>query len=221
MRLGLLAALLAVALTAGLLAVAPVRDAAQAALSGDLGAVRSELDGLGTGVAALVLVALALVHVVVPYPAELPTAAAGFVLGFAAGFPLMLGAWVLSAIAAYGLALHAGRPVVARLAGERRLARAERLLRRGGAEGLLAVRLIPLVPFSLVCAVCGVTRVPFGRYLWTTAVGTAPLTALTVLLGQRLQEPSLSDPVLWAALGAIVLLVLLARPARRRLSARA
>jgi uncharacterized membrane protein YdjX (TVP38/TMEM64 family) len=65
-----------------------------------------------------------------------------------------------------------------------------------------------------------VTGVPHRRYLWTTVLGTAPLTALTVLLGARLQTPDLSDPVLWAAIAGLVALVLSARPLGRRIGAR-
>ena len=211
--------LLAGLVVAGLLfAVPAVRAAVGDVVSGDLGALRADLAGAGTG-AALLLVGLALVHVVVPFPAELPTAAAGFAFGFALGFPLMLAAWVLSGIAAYVLARLAGRPLLVRVVGEGRMSRAEAFVGRVGGLGLLGIRLVPLFPFSIVCFACGVTRVPFGRYLWTTAVGTAPLTALTVLLGARLQEPDLGDPVLWAVVVAMLAIVALVRPVSRRLRA--
>ena len=89
-RLQLLATVaVAVALTGVLFAIDPIRDAVAAAFSGDLGTMRSELDSLGAA-AALVLIGIALVHAVVPFPAEFPTAAAGFVFGFAIAFPLMV-----------------------------------------------------------------------------------------------------------------------------------
>ena len=62
-------------------------------------------------------------------------------------------------------------------------------------------------------------RVPIRRYAWGTGGGTAPLTAITVLLGTRLQTPSLADPILWGAVVITVLLVGLAYPARRKLGA--
>jgi uncharacterized membrane protein YdjX (TVP38/TMEM64 family) len=108
-RLSILAAVaVAVALTGLLFAIDPIRDAVAAAFRGDLGEMRSELDSLG-GVAVLVLLGIALVHAVVPFPAEFPTAAAGFVFGFAIGFPLMVLAWTLSCLVAYGLARGVGR----------------------------------------------------------------------------------------------------------------
>jgi uncharacterized membrane protein YdjX (TVP38/TMEM64 family) len=101
----------ALAITGLLFAIEPIRDAVSAAFRGDLGEMRSELDSLGT-VAVLVLVGIALVHAIVPFPAEFPTAAAGFVFGFALGFPLMVFAWTLSCLVAYALARGIGPPVL-------------------------------------------------------------------------------------------------------------
>jgi uncharacterized membrane protein YdjX (TVP38/TMEM64 family) len=214
-----IAVLATVALTGALFAIGPIRDAVSAALGGDLTGMRDELDALGAA-AALVLIGIALVHVVVPFPAEIPTAAAGFVLGFTVAFPLMIFAWTLSCLAAYLLARIVGPPVLDRLAGKERMERTDELIARGGWRVLLLGRLIPIVPYNLVSFAAGATRVPLGRFTWTTAVGVMPLTALTALLGQRLQSPSFEDPVIWIVLGAVLLLVALAGPVGRRLRPR-
>ena len=218
-RLSILVTLTAaVALTGLLFAIEPIRDAVSAAFAGDLIEMRSELDSLGAA-AALVLIGIALVHAVVPFPAEIPTAAAGFVFGFAVAFPLMVLAWTISCVAAYLLARGVGPPVLNRLAGRERMEATDRLIARGGWQILLAGRLIPIVPYNVVSYAAGATRVPIGRFTWTTAVGVMPLTALTALLGQRLQEPRFDDPVLWAVLGGVIVLLALARPLGRRLRA--
>ena len=218
-RLQLLATVaVAVALTGVLFAIDPIRDAVAAAFSGDLGTMRSELDSLGAA-AALVLIGIALVHAVVPFPAEFPTAAAGFVFGFAIAFPLMVLAWTVSCLAAYLLARGVGPPVLDRLVGRERMQAADRLIARGGWPMLIAGRLIPIVPYNVVSYAAGATRVPIGRFTWTTAVGVMPLTALTALLGARLQEPRFDDPVLWLVLLGVLGLLALARPVGRRLRA--
>jgi uncharacterized membrane protein YdjX (TVP38/TMEM64 family) len=208
----------AVAIMGGLFAIDPIRDAVSAAFAGDLGQMRSELDSLGA-VAVLVLVGIALVHAIIPFPAEFPTAAAGFVFGFAVAFPLMVVAWTLSCLVAYALARGIGPPLLDRLAGKERMEATDRLIARGGWPILLAGRLIPVVPYNLVSYAAGATRVPLGRFTWTTAVGVAPLTALTALLGARLQEPRFDDPVLWLILLGVLALLALARPLGRRLRA--
>jgi len=218
-RLTILATIVAaLAITGLLFAIEPIRDAVSAAFAGDLGQMRSELDSLGAA-AALVLVGIALVHAIVPFPAEFPTAAAGFVFGFAIAFPLMVVAWTLSCLVAYALARGIGPPLLDRLAGKERMEATDKLIARGGWPILLAGRLIPVVPYNLVSYAAGATRVPLGRFTWTTAVGAAPLTALTALLGARLQEPRFDDPVLWLILLGVLALLALARPLGRRLRA--
>jgi uncharacterized membrane protein YdjX (TVP38/TMEM64 family) len=195
-----------------------VRGILGAALHGDDGDVRAHLDNLGAW-AALVLVALTLLHVLVPFPAELANAAAGYAVGVAFGIPLMLGAWLLSALACYVIAEAAGRPLAARVAGRHRLERLERIVDRGGVRALLILRVIPLVPFNALCVAAGLARVPLWRYAATTVVGTIPLTTVCVVFGARLQTPSFSDPVLWLALGGFSALVLLSPVVARRTGA--
>jgi uncharacterized membrane protein YdjX (TVP38/TMEM64 family) len=204
------------ALTGLLFLIDPIRDAVSAALHGDVSRMRAELDSLGA-VAALVLIGIALVHVVVPFPAEFPTAAAGFVLGFAFAFPLMVFAWTLSCVVAYAVARVAGPPALDRVVGPERMEKVDRLVERGGWEALLFGRLVPIVPYTLLSVAAGSTRVPFVRFTWTTAVGIAPLTGLTALLGQRLQTPRIDDPVLWAVLAGVLALLALAHPVGRRM----
>ena len=76
---------------------------------------------------------------------------------------------------------------------------------------LLAARLVPIVPFSLFSFVAGAAEAPRIRFMWTTAVGYLPITALSVYLGTSLEDLSLADPRIWIAVGALLALLLLAR----------
>jgi len=199
-------------------AVGPLREAVGHALHGDVHALRSELRGLGV-VGAIVLVGLILTHAVVFFPAEIPNATAGLVFGFAVGLPLVVVAWLVSGLIAYWLGAVAGRPLALRLAGEQRVAIAERVIDRGGAPALLLARLIPFVPYSLVGYVAGATRVPLWRYAWTSVLGSLPMTAAATYLGHALDDLSASDPLVWTALAVVTVLAastpLLARRVRR------
>jgi uncharacterized membrane protein YdjX (TVP38/TMEM64 family) len=179
------------------------RDAVTEAVQGDTGSVREDLGGDLGG--ALLVIGLALVHVVVWYPAEILDAAAGYVFGFAIGFPLVHAGWVASGMVAYWVGRHAARPLLYRIAGRKRFQRVERLIDRGGATFLLAARLVPIVPFSLMGYVAGAARVPPWRFLWTTAVGYAPITAYFTYVGSRLEGFSIEDPILWIGAGALIL----------------
>ena len=199
-------------------AVGPLREAVGHALHGDVNALRAELRGLGV-LGAAVLVGLILTHAVVFFPAEIPNATAGLVFGFAVGLPLVVVAWLASGLLAYWLGTVAGRPLAMRLAGEQRVAVAERVIERGGAPALLLARLIPFVPYSLVGYIAGAARVPLWRYAWTSVLGSLPMTAAATYLGHALDDLSASDPLVWTALAVVTLLAastpLLARRVRR------
>jgi uncharacterized membrane protein YdjX (TVP38/TMEM64 family) len=198
--------------------VGPLREAASFALNGDTTGLRRELRELG-GWGVLVLIGVMLAHAIIWFPAEIPTAAAGFVYGFALALPIVVVGWLLSALATYAMGRYLGRSLLHRIAGERRLASAERSVRRGGVPVLLAGRLVPVIPFSLMGYVAGAANVPLWRFTWTTVVGFLPLTLVLVLLGSRLEELSLTDPLLYVALTPFVVLLLAAKPLVRRLRA--
>jgi uncharacterized membrane protein YdjX (TVP38/TMEM64 family) len=200
------------------LAVDPLREAVGDAVRGDTGALRDELRGYGAGGVAILYV-LILVHTVVWYPAEIVDAAGGFVYGFWGGLALVHTGWVAQGVIAWKVGREVARPAMRRLAGERRFDEVERLMAGGGIPLLLAMRLIPIVPFSLFSYVAGAARVPLGRFIWTTAVGYLPLTALFVYLGSRLDTLSPTDPLVLGGAVALVALIALGRPVSRKLAA--
>lgn len=217
---GVVAVAVTVLLVVLALEVPALHDALGHVLDGDTAALREQLRDLGVA-GALVLVGLVLVHTVVPYPAELALAVAGYVYGFWIGVPLMLLAWLATGLLGYALGRSLGRPAARRLLGTRRVDRLAAMLENAGAFPLLASRLLPVVPFTLASVVPGALRVPVGRFAWTTVVGYVPMTCLVVLLGGRLEHLSPTDPVLWVAVLAVLGLLFTARPLLRRLEGRA
>jgi uncharacterized membrane protein YdjX (TVP38/TMEM64 family) len=197
--------------TAGLVALIPdLRHAFSLALHGDLQGLHDQFRHLGTG-GVLLLLALILAHAVLLYPTEIVTATAGFVYGFLPGLALVTAGWLVSALLAYLLGRALGRPFVHRVFGGRRFVSLERAVARGGISLLLAMRLIPLVPFSLTGYVAGAVRVPVWRFSWTTVLGYLPLTALVAYLGSQAESLSLGDPRLWIGVGVLVGLLTAAR----------
>jgi uncharacterized membrane protein YdjX (TVP38/TMEM64 family) len=188
-------------------AVPALHDAAVAAIHGDTAEVRSQLNSLGVA-GPLLIVALALLHAIVFYPAEIVDAAAGFAYGFVPALALMMTAWLLSAMLCYAVGRSLARPLLDRWLGRERFERTEAMIERGGATLLIAVRLIPIFPFSLMCYAAGAARVPVWRYLWTTAVGYLPITAISVYFGTRLEGLSLTDPLVLATAAALLALLL-------------
>lgn len=190
-------------LAALVLAIPDLRDAFEAAVRGDTAEVRSDVKALGLA-GPLLIVALALIHAVVFYPAEIVDAAAGFVYGFFPALALMMLGWLLSGLLCFAVGRSVARPLLDRWFGTERFARTEAAIERGGATLLLAVRLLPIVPFSLVSYAAGAARVPLWRFAWTTVVGYLPITVLAVYFGTRLEGLSLTDPLVLGSAAALL-----------------
>lgn len=208
-----------IAVLAGLvLAIPELRDAFQAAVRGDSEEVRANIDDLGVG-GPLLILALALIHAFVFYPAEIIDAAAGFVYGFFPALALMMFGWLLSGLLCFAIGRSVARPLLERWLGAERFERTEAMIERGGATLLLGARLIPILPFSLVSYAAGAARVPVWRFLWTTAVGYLPITALSVYFGTRLEGLSLTDPLVLGSAAGLLALLLVGHRVMRRQSA--
>lgn len=193
-------------LAALVLALPPLRDAAGAAIQGNSDEVRRQLDDLGLA-GPLLIVGLALVHAVVIFPAEIVNAAAGFAYGFFPALALVTVAWMLSGLLCYAIGKRVARPLLGRWLGIERFERIEGMIERGGVTLLLALRLIPIVPFSLVCYAAGAAHVPLWRFVWTTLVGYMPITALAVYFGTRLEGLELTDPLVLGSAAALIAMV--------------
>ena len=175
-----------VALLAGLVfAIPQLHEAALAAIHGETDKVQSEIASLGIA-GPLLILALTLIHAVVFYPAEIVDAAAGLAYGFLPALALMMFGWVLSGLACFFVGRSVARPLLDRWFGSERFERIEARIERGGAKALIAARLIPIFPFSIVCYAAGAARVPVWRFTWTTAVGYLPITAVSVYFGTQL-----------------------------------
>lgn len=69
-----------------------------------------------------------------------------------------------------------------------RMAAFDHDIRKNGARYLLGLRLLPVFPFFLINILAGLTAVPLGTFLWTTAVGIIPGTAVYAFAGQELSR---------------------------------
>jgi uncharacterized membrane protein YdjX (TVP38/TMEM64 family) len=210
-RVELAGGILGIVIGAAIVASVPeLRHALSLALAGNLDGLRNQFRWLGAGGVALLLM-LMLVHAVVFYPTELVTATAGLVYGFVPGLALVACGWLASGLLSYLLGRTVGKPLARVLFGRRRFEMLELAVQRGGTSLLLALRLVPIVPFALAGYVAGAVRVPVWRFAWTTLIGYLPQTALVAYLGSQSRSLSPSDPRLWAGVAAMLLLLAAAR----------
>jgi uncharacterized membrane protein YdjX (TVP38/TMEM64 family) len=194
------AAVLAGLVAVGVLVVATV----------DLPAVDSARDWLDrAGPTGPVLLALGVgVALLGPVPRTALSVLAGLVAGFPLGLAISLAGGMLGGAGAFALGRTLGRPAVAALAGPR-LARADRFLDARGFGAVLALRLFPAAPFTVVSYAAGLSAVRTGAYLAATALGLVPSTVLQVGAGASVQHLDRWADVLTSPAAPVVAVALL------------
>jgi membrane protein DedA with SNARE-associated domain len=158
---------------------------------------------------------VAIESVIIPIPSELVLPFAGFLVGTGdAVEPLTGGPWsywlvvlagtlgaTLGALVAYAIGAWGGRPVIERWGRyvgitEADLDRADGFFRRHGEAASFFGRMVPVVR-SLVSFAAGVARMPLGRFIVFTFLGSLPFTALLVFAGVQLGAN-------WESIGGVI-----------------
>lgn len=113
------------------------------------------------------------------------TLAGGLLFGVVQGVLLFNVGSALGAATAFLLARHAlGERLQKRY--EKQLAGLNRELERHGRNYLVALRIVPVMPFFLMNYLAGLTNVPVRTFLWTTAAGMLPGSVVYCYAGSRL-----------------------------------
>jgi phospholipase D1/2 len=140
----------------------------------------------------------------VAFPLTILIAATAASFGPWTGFGYALVGALASAILTYGIGAAVGRDALANLLGTR-LNEIRNKIARQGLIAVVAVRLVPIAPFTLVNLVAGASGIRFWHYLVGTALGLLPGLVVMSLLGSRVMRlftsPSTADLV---AVGALV-----------------
>jgi len=145
----------------------------------------AELRGRIASLGPVAPIAFALVYtaaVLLPVPKSVLTAAAGLVFGIPLGIGLVLTAATTGAIGAFVLARLLGRDAVSQVSAGH-LDRLDAVLERHGVLAALVVRLIPVMPFTVLNYACGLTVMRLRHYVAGTVVGLIPGTSVFVVLG--------------------------------------
>ncbi|MEZ0339670.1 TVP38/TMEM64 family protein [Mycobacterium sp. pV006] len=122
---------------------------------------------------------------VFPFPRTAFTLAAGLLFGPLVGIPIAVAASTASAVIAVVLVRAMGWQL-SRLTGHPRLDALDARLRQRGWAAVMAMRLIPAVPFSVLNYAAGASAVRLLPYTLATLIGVLPGTAAVVILGDAL-----------------------------------
>ena len=169
--------------------------------------------GWGVGISIALMVA----HSFLPFPAEILACANGMIYGPVWGTIITWVGAMLGASVAFGLVRSFGRPFVHRMLKERQRERLALWSHDRGGMALLTARLIPVIAFNLINYAAALTEISWWTFLWATAIGILPLTALSAILGDRMLTMPLWG---WLLLGALVLLTWLWFERRWRIAQR-
>ena len=147
-----------------------------------------------------------LVGSVVAVPVTLLIVATVLVFGPYAGFAYSLSGSMLGAVLTYWIGHLLGRDAVRSFAGQR-VNRLSRRLGRHGLLAVLAVRVIPVAPFTLVNMVAGASHIRLGDFVLGTLLGMAPGIVAVTLFADRIAA-GVRDPnpatLAWLAVSIVV-----------------
>jgi 3-dehydroquinate synthase len=132
--------------------------------------------------AALLVVGLLSTDVLLPIPSSVLSTLGGEVLGFGAGTAASFLGLTVGAVAGFGLARVAGRPLMMRLTSPEDVARIDRLSRRLGATVLIITRPIPMFAEAAVLFF-GTTGLGWRRFLVPVALTNLVIAAAYSALG--------------------------------------
>ncbi|KWX66137.1 TVP38/TMEM64 family protein [Mycobacterium sp. NAZ190054] len=147
-----------------------------------------QLRDWATSVGAWFPLAFFAAHAVVtvfPFPRTAFTLAAGLLFGPVLGIPIAVAASTLSAVIALLLVRTAGWQV-SRLVSHPRVEAVDKRLSERGWPVVLATRMIPAVPFSVLNYAAGASSVRVLPYTLATLVGVLPGTSAIVVFGDAL-----------------------------------
>lgn len=117
-----------------------------------------------------------------------------FFLGFLPGFVYSLIGGLLSAMIAYMLGQKLNRRTIRKLTGSR-LNRISKKLAQHGVISIVAIRIVPVAPFTLINLVAGASRFHLREYMLGTFLGMLPGLLMVSLISDR-AAAVLEDPVL-------------------------
>ncbi|GAB3038339.1 TVP38/TMEM64 family protein [Nocardioides flavus (ex Wang et al. 2016)] len=145
------------------------------------------VESAGWAGAAVFVVGYALL-VLVPSPASVLTILSGVLFGLWWGTLLAWAGALLGAFGGFLLGRRLGRPAVDRML-HGRLQDADQVLARHGLVAVLAVRLLPLFPFTPINYASGLLGVRLRDYVLGTAVGIVPGALAYAAVGASGADP--------------------------------
>jgi uncharacterized membrane protein YdjX (TVP38/TMEM64 family) len=173
---------------------------------GDLEGLKTYLLSFGSWSPIIAGLVMILQAIVAPLPAFVPALANGLLFGAVWGTILTWSTALIGALICFYIARALGRPAVEKLVSRRAMKSVDTFFARHGNSAVLIARFIPILSFSAISYVSGVTSISLWGYLWTTAVGILPGTIVFCVLGQNMTD---LVKFIWYAMAGVAALIVL------------
>jgi phospholipase D1/2 len=146
------------------------------------------MDGFaGSAWAPLITIVAYVAGGLLVFPVTVLIALTAMTLGPVTGGLCAIAGSALSAALSFQIGAFAGRKGLRRLVGQR-INKVSRALGKRGILSVVALRLVPLAPFTIINLIAGASHIRFGDYLLGTLVGMAPGILVMTALGDRLRQ---------------------------------
>lgn len=143
--------------------------------------------------APLIAIGFAIFVSLTPLPMETIALVNGMFFGPLLGSVYTLLGALIAAMIAFAIAKTIGYPFVRRMLPDSAFHTMERIVDKEGAPTLVMIRMVPLIPFTVINYGAGVTSLHWFTFLWTSALGMIPPTILFVTMGDlMLENPKLA-----------------------------
>ena len=164
---------------------------------------------------------LMIIVAILPIPAEIPAMLNGMLFGAWVGTGVTWGGGLVGALISFELARRYGRPIASRVLRPATVARIDGIALTASWPGLLAVRLIPTIAFTLINWAAGLTAIPRWTFAWTTALGILPGAIVFTVTGSGLGAVYRRSPFVGGALIGLAVAVIVWSVVRRERAASA
>lgn len=176
--------------------------------------VRDFIDSFGPWAVIVYILLMALNTMTIMPPTLIMIVLSGVLFGpFIGGLALWTGL-LLGSVGAFLIARFLAQDfVTARLGG--RAARFNEQLMEKGFSVVFIARILGLPPYEIVNYASGLSKILFRDFLLATMLGSIPGAILFAVLGDRLLNPDLEDPLLYAVPAFFVIALIVTRLVKR------
>ncbi|REK15961.1 MAG: TVP38/TMEM64 family protein, partial [Actinobacteria bacterium] len=174
---------------------------------------RDWVEGFGAWGPLVFLGAQAIQVIVAPVPGAVFPPVGSLAFGPWPALVLSLAGMAIGSAVVFLAARRWGRPLALRLAGKENVDKYEGLIEARGNILLWLVFLLPLLPDDAVCALAGVSRIPFRRFMLIAVVGRVPAVAAGVFAMAGLER---APGWVWVVASVVALLLMWAGTKVRR-----